>query len=191
MAEEAAKAGMYFVNQRWLGGTLTNFVTIQKSIGRFKELTALIEGGGGDLTKKELSRLDKERKKLEKNLSGIQEMQRLPDAIFVVDAGREQIAVHEARKLGIPVIAIVDTNCDPDVVDFVIPGNDDALRAIKLFTSRIAEAVMSGRDMTKVASEPSGNGGPVRKSEGEIAAVKPASGDVGVASPSEATLPPA
>jgi small subunit ribosomal protein S2 len=102
VAEEAARAGMYFVNQRWLGGTLTNFVTIQKSIGRFKELTALVEGGGSDLTKKELSRLDKERKKLEKNLSGIQEMQRLPDAIFVVDAGREQL-VHEAR-VGIPVM---------------------------------------------------------------------------------------
>jgi len=180
-----------FANQRWLGGTLTNFVTIQKSIGRFKELTALVEGGGSDLTKKELSRLDKERKKLEKNLSGIQEMQRLPDAIFVVDAGREQIAVHEARKLGIPVIAIVDTNCDPDVVDFVIPGNDDALRAIKLFTSRIAEAVMSGKDMTKAPSDgPSGNGGPVRKTEGELAA-KSSSGDVGAGAPPEATPPPA
>jgi len=191
VAEEALRAGMYFVNQRWLGGTLTNFVTIQKSIGRFKELTALVEGGGSDLTKKELSRLDKERKKLEKNLSGIQEMQRLPDAIFVVDAGREQIAVHEARKLGIPVIAIVDTNCDPDVVDFVIPGNDDALRAIKLFTSRIAEAVMSGKDMTKAPSDgPSGNGGPVRKTEGELAA-KSSSGDVGAGAPPEATPPPA
>jgi small subunit ribosomal protein S2 len=182
---------MYFVNQRWLGGTLTNFVTIQKSIGRFKELTALVEGGGSDLTKKELSRLDKERKKLEKNLSGIQEMQRLPDAIFVVDAGREQIAVHEARKLGIPVIAIVDTNCDPDVVDFVIPGNDDALRAIKLFTSRIAEAVISGKDMVKAASEgPSGNGGPHRDIEGE-AEVKPANGDVAGGAPPEAPPLPA
>jgi small subunit ribosomal protein S2 len=189
VAEEAARAGMYFVNQRWLGGTLTNFVTIQKSIGRFKELTALVEGGSSDLTKKELSRLDKERKKLEKNLSGIQEMQRLPDAIFVVDAGREQIAVHEARKLGIPVIAIVDTNCDPDVVDFVIPGNDDALRAIKLFTSRIAEAVISGKDMTKAA--PSGNGGgPHRKAEGEIAAT-PTSGDVAPGAAPEAAPAPA
>jgi small subunit ribosomal protein S2 len=114
-------------------------------------------------------------------------MQRLPDAIFVVDAGREQIAVHEARKLGIPVIAIVDTNCDPDVVDFVIPGNDDALRAIKLFTSRIAEAVISGKDMTKAA--PSGNGGP-RKTESEIPAA-PASGDVTPGASPEAAPAPA
>jgi small subunit ribosomal protein S2 len=191
VAEEATRAGMYYVNQRWLGGTLTNFVTIQKSIGRLKELATLIEDGGSDLTKKELSRLEKERKKLEKNLSGIQEMQRLPDAIFVVDAGREQIAVHEARKLGIPVIAIVDTNCDPDVVDLVIPGNDDALRAIKLFTSRIADAILSGKDMAKAASEgASGNGGPARKTEGELAA-KPESGDVSAAASPEAAPPPA
>lgn len=159
VAEEATRAGMFFVNQRWLGGTLTNFVTIQKSIARLKELRALVDGGGEELTKKELSRLDKERKKLEKNLSGIQEMQRLPDAIFVVDASREQIAVHEARKLGIPIIAIVDTNCDPNMVDYVIPGNDDALRAIKLFTSRIADAIMGGRDMTKESVEPAGTPG--------------------------------
>jgi small subunit ribosomal protein S2 len=151
VAEEARRAGMYYVNQRWLGGTLTNFVTIQKSIGRFQELTALVTEGQ-DLSKKALSRLDKERKRLEKNLSGIQEMSKLPDAIFIIDANREEIAVHEARKLGIPVIAIVDTNCDPDVVDFVIPGNDDALRAIKLFTSRIADAVIAGREMTKAAT---------------------------------------
>ena len=151
VAEEARRASMFFVNQRWLGGTLTNFVTIQKSIGRLQELTALV-AEGQELSKKALSRLDKERKRLEKNLSGIQEMGKLPDAIFIIDANREEIAVHEARKLGIPVIAIVDTNCDPDVVDFVIPGNDDALRAIKLFTSRIADAVMAGRDMSKAAT---------------------------------------
>jgi small subunit ribosomal protein S2 len=192
VAEEAARAGMYFVNQRWLGGTLTNFVTIQKSIGRFKELSALVEGGRGDeLTKKELSRLDKERKKLEKNLSGIQEMQRLPDAIFVVDAGREEIAVHEARKLGIPVIAIVDTNCDPDVVDYVIPGNDDALRAIKLFTSRIADAIIAGKEMSKAAvAGPSGNGGPARKPDTDFA-VEPGGAEAGGESPSEPAPPPA
>ncbi|HSF16759.1 MAG TPA: 30S ribosomal protein S2 [Vicinamibacteria bacterium] len=155
VAEEATRAGMYYVNQRWLGGTLTNFVTIQKSITRYKELCAIVEDGRHeDLTKKELSRLDKERRRLEKNLVGIKEMTRLPDAIFVVDANREEIAVHEARKLGIPVIAIVDTNCDPLLVDFVIPGNDDALRAIKLFTSRIADAVLLGRDMAKAPAAP-------------------------------------
>jgi small subunit ribosomal protein S2 len=193
VAEEAARAGMYFVNQRWLGGTLTNFVTIQKSIARYKELTALIESasqGSSELTKKELSRLDKERKKLEKNLSGIQEMQRLPDAIFVVDAGREEIAVHEARKLGIPVIAIVDTNCDPDVVDFVIPGNDDALRAIKLFTSRIAEAVLSGREMVRGSGEPSPNGHRKTEPDAGVPPVGPVgTQDVGAESSAEAPPP--
>jgi small subunit ribosomal protein S2 len=194
VAEEAQRAGMFFVNQRWLGGTLTNFVTIQKSIARFKELVALVEGGRGDeLTKKELARLDKERRKLEKNLIGIQEMQRLPDAIFVVDAGREQIAVHEARKLGIPVIAIVDTNCDPDVVDYVIPGNDDALRAIKLFTSRIADAVLAGKGMGKGIAGANGDGGPTANggtAKGAEAA-EPASGDAASVEPaSEPAAPP-
>ena len=173
VAEEAKRAGMFFVNQRWLGGILTNSVTIQKSIGRYKELTAMIEeGGASDLSKKALSRLNKERLRLDKNLSGIQEMGQLPDAIYVVDANREEIAVHEARKLGIPVIAIVDTNSDPDVVDYVIPGNDDALRAIKLFTSRIADALMAGRQMRKGAPEVPTNGEPSEeKSEaGEDAA---------------------
>jgi small subunit ribosomal protein S2 len=154
VAEEAKRASMFYVNQRWLGGTLTNFVTIRKSIGRYRELTAMMEEGRfEELSKKELSRLDKERRRLEKNLIGIQDMEKLPDAVFIVDANREEIAVHEARKLGIPVIAIVDTNCDPRVVDYVIPGNDDALRAIKLFTSRIADAVIAGREMRK-APEP-------------------------------------
>jgi small subunit ribosomal protein S2 len=197
VAEEAQRAGMYFVNQRWLGGTLTNFVTIQKSIARFKELSALVEGGRSDeLTKKELSRLDKERRKLEKNLIGIQEMQRLPDAIFVVDAGREQIAVHEARKLGIPVIAIVDTNCNPDVVDYVIPGNDDALRAIKLFTSRIADAVLAGKGMGKGVGAngdggPAANGGAVKGTEADAAGAA-GSGDTASVEPaSEPAAPPA
>ncbi len=154
IAEEAQRSGMFYVNQRWLGGLLTNFVTIQKSIARLRELTSMMEEGGfEDLSKKELSRLDKERKRLDKNLRGILDMGGLPDAVFVVDANREEIAVHEARKLGIPIIGIVDTNCDPDVVDYVIPGNDDALRAIKLFTSRIADAVMAGREMSKPATQ--------------------------------------
>jgi small subunit ribosomal protein S2 len=152
VAEEAARAGMFFVNQRWLGGILTNFTTIQKSIGRYRELCAMAEEGRfNELSKKEVSRLEKERKRLEKNLRGIQDMSRLPDAVFVIDSGREEIAVHEARKLGVPVVAIVDTNCDPTVVDYVIPGNDDALRAIKLFTSRFADALIAGKEMRSSA----------------------------------------
>jgi len=148
VSEEATRAGMFFVNQRWLGGLLTNFDTVQKSIARLRDLSSMAEDGRfAELPKKEVSRLEKERKKLEKNLSGIRGMSRLPDALFVIDSNHEEIAVHEARKLGIAVIAIVDTNCDPDMVDYVIPGNDDALRAIKLFTSRIADAIVAGRDM--------------------------------------------
>ena len=149
VAEEAQRAGMFYVNERWLGGLLTNFVTIDKSITRLKELTAMMEDGRfQDLSKKELSRLDKQRKRLDKNLRGILDMAGLPHAIFVVDASREEIAVNEARRLGIPVIGIVDTNSDPDLVDYIIPGNDDALRAIKLFTSRIADAFLAGQNMS-------------------------------------------
>ncbi len=148
IAEEAQRCGMFHVNERWLGGLLTNFATIQRSLGRLRDLEAMATDGRFDtLSKKEIARNEKERKKLAKNLDGIRGMSRLPDAIFVVDTRKEQIAVDEARKLKIPVIGIVDTNCDPDEVDFVIPGNDDALRAIRLFASRIAEAVISGRDM--------------------------------------------
>ena len=148
IAEEAARCGMFHVNERWLGGLLTNFATIQRSLGRLRDLEAMATDGRFDtLSKKEIARNEKERKKLAKNLDGIRGMSRLPDAIFVVDTRKEQIAVDEARKLKIPVIGIVDTNCDPDEVDFIIPGNDDALRAIRLFASRIADAVISGRDM--------------------------------------------
>jgi small subunit ribosomal protein S2 len=148
IAEEATRCSMYHVNQRWLGGLLTNFTTIQRSLARLRELEAMTTDGRYEtLSKKEIARLDKERRKLAKNLDGIRGMARLPDAVFVVDTRHEQIAVDEARKLKIPVIGIVDTNCDPDEVDFVIPGNDDALRAIRLFASRIAEAVIAGRDM--------------------------------------------
>jgi len=147
IAEEATRCAMYHVNHRWLGGLLTNNATIQKSIQRLKELEEMSKDGRYDLlTKKEVQRLERERKHLEQNLAGIKEMQGLPDALFVVDSSKEDIAVKEARKLGIPVVAIVDTNCDPDVVDYVIPGNDDALRAIRLFTSRIADAVLEGKD---------------------------------------------
>ena len=146
ISEEAIRCGMYYVNHRWLGGLLTNNATIQKSIQRLKELEEMSKDGRYELlTKKEVLHLERERKHLEQNLSGIKEMSVLPDVLFVVDSSNEQIAVLEARKLGIPVVAIVDTNCDPDLVDWVIPGNDDALRSIRLFTSRIAEAVIEGR----------------------------------------------
>ena len=148
IAEEALRCSMFFVNERWLGGLLTNFATIQRSLGRLRDLEAMATDGRFDtLSKKEIARNEKERRKLAKNLDGIRGMSRLPDAVFVVDTKKEQIAVDEARKLKIPVIGVVDTNADPDEVDFVLPGNDDALRAIRLFASRIADAVISGRDM--------------------------------------------
>src|SRR3954463_9554514 len=148
IAEEAQRSGMFFVNQRWLGGLLTNFSTIQRSLARLRELEAMTTDGRYEtLSKKEIARLEKERRKLAKNLDGIRGMNRLPDAGFLVDTRHEQIAVDEARKLKIPVIGVVDTNCDPDEVDFVIPGNDDALRSIRLFASRIAAAAIAGRDM--------------------------------------------
>jgi small subunit ribosomal protein S2 len=148
IAEEAQRCNMFFVNERWLGGLLTNFATIQRSLGRLRDIETMATDGRYDtLSKKEIARNEKERRKLAKNLEGIRGMTRLPDAVFVVDTRKEKIAVDEARKLKIPVIGIVDTNCDPDEVDFVIPGNDDALRAIRLFASRIADSVIAGRDM--------------------------------------------
>ena len=145
IAEEATRCGMFYINQRWLGGLLTNWVTVQKSVKRLQELDDMATDGRYDLlTKKEVIKLERERKHLQANLAGIKAMRRLPDAIFVVDSSNEAIAVKEARKLGIPVVAVVDTNCDPTVVDYVIPGNDDALRAIRLFTSKIADSVAEG-----------------------------------------------
>ncbi len=148
IAEEAVRCGMFYVNQRWLGGLLTNMVTVQRSIKRLKELDAMATDSGYEgRAKKEIARLERERKHLQQNLEGIKEMSRLPELLFVVDSNKEAIAVKEARKLGIPVVAIVDTNCDPDEVDYVIPGNDDALRAIRLFTNKIAEAVIEGKQL--------------------------------------------
>jgi small subunit ribosomal protein S2 len=145
IAEEAQKCSMFYVNQRWLGGLLTNWVTVQKSVKRLKELDDMATDGRYELLpKKEVIKLERERKHLQANLAGIKNMARLPDAIFVVDSNKEQIAVREARKLGIPVVAVVDTNCDPSEVDYVIPGNDDALRAIRLFTSKISESIAEG-----------------------------------------------
>lgn len=145
--EESARSGAYFVNQRWLGGMLTNFSTIKKSIEKLKKFEAMKEDGTLDLlTKKEAASIEKERVKLDRNLVGIKDMPDLPGALYIVDPKKERIAVHEARKLNIPIIAIVDTNCDPDEIDYVIPGNDDAIRAIKLITSKIADAIIEGKE---------------------------------------------
>ncbi len=145
ISEEATRAGMPYINQRWLGGLLTNWVTVQKSVKRLQELDEMATDGRYELlTKKEVIKLERERKHLQANLAGIKSMKRLPDALFIVDSNNETIAVKEARKLGIPVVAVVDTNCDPTVVDYVIPGNDDALRAIRLFTSKIADSAAEG-----------------------------------------------
>jgi small subunit ribosomal protein S2 len=148
IAEEAQRCGGFYVNQRWLGGLLTNWITVQKSVKRLKELDDMATDGRYELLpKKEVIKLERERKHLQANLAGIKEMSRLPDAIFVIDSNKEQIAVREARKLGIPVVAVVDTNCDPTEVDYVIPGNDDALRAIRLFASKIADSVVEGAQL--------------------------------------------
>jgi small subunit ribosomal protein S2 len=148
IAEEATKCGGFYINQRWLGGLLTNWVTVQKSVKRLKELDEMATDGRYELLpKKEVIKLERERKHLQANLAGIKNMNRLPDAIFVIDSNKEQIAVREARKLGIPVVAVVDTNCDPTEVDYVIPGNDDALRAIRLFTSKISESIAEGAQL--------------------------------------------
>jgi small subunit ribosomal protein S2 len=157
IAEEGRRCAMFFVNHRWLGGTLTNWATLQKSIKRLKTLKAMIEDGRmAQLSKKEAARLERELKHLQQNLEGVENMTTPPDAMFVVDSHTEQIAVREARRMGVPVVAVVDTNSDPDQVDWVIPGNDDALRAIRLFTTKIADAVVEGRaafEQTQLAGE--------------------------------------
>jgi len=158
--EEAERAGQYYVNQRWLGGLLTNFQTVQKSIKRLKELeTMQTDGRYEKLTKKERIKLDREREGLNKNLSGIKAMNRLPDIVFIIDVRKEEIAVAEANRLGIPIVAVVDTNCSPEGIDYVIPGNDDALRAVRLFASRIADSILEGQ---QIATE----GGVVEQAEG-------------------------
>jgi small subunit ribosomal protein S2 len=149
--EESERCGQYFVNQRWLGGLLTNFQTVQKSIKRLRDLEAMqTDGRYEKLTKKERIKLDRERESLNKNLSGIKTMGRLPDAIFIIDVRKEEIAVAEANRLGIPIVAVVDTNCSPEGIDYVIPGNDDALRAVRLFASRIADSIL---EVQQIATE--------------------------------------
>jgi len=148
ISEEATRANSFYINQRWLGGLLTNWVTVQKSVKRLKELDEMATDGRYELLpKKEVIKLERERKHLQANLAGIKNLAKLPDAVFVIDSNKEQIAVREARKLGIPVVAVVDTNCDPTEVDYVIPGNDDALRAIRLFASKIADSVIEGSQL--------------------------------------------
>ena len=144
--DEAERSGMYFVNQRWLGGTLTNFETIQKRIRRLKDIEKMQEDGTFDvLPKKEVVQLNKELERLEKFLGGIKDMKKIPDALFIIDPRKERIAVAEAHKLNIPIVGIVDTNCDPDEIDYVIPANDDAIRAVKLLTSKIADAILEAK----------------------------------------------
>jgi len=163
IAEEAQRCGMFYVNHRWLGGTLTNWVTLQKSIKRLKLLKSMSEDGRmAEFSKKEGARLDRELKHLQQNFAGVENMTTPPDAMFVIDPNAEVIAVREARRMGIPVVAIVDTNCDPSLVDWVIPGNDDALRAIRLFTSKISDAVLTGRqsfEQTQIADQKATEGG--------------------------------
>jgi small subunit ribosomal protein S2 len=170
--EEAERSGQYYVNQRWLGGLLTNFQTVQKSIKRLKDLEAMqTDGRYEKLTKKERIKLDREREGLNKNLSGIKSMGRLPDIVFIIDVRKEEIAVAEANRLGIPIVAVVDTNCSPEGIDYVIPGNDDALRAVRLFASRIADSVLEGQQIA---------------TEGGVAA----QAEAAPATASEAGLPP-
>lgn len=154
VAAEASKAGQYYVTNRWMGGTLTNFQTIQKSIDRMKKLEAMFEDGTiNKYQKKEILSLQRELDKLRLVLDGIRDMERLPQLAFIIDPHREDIAVSECRKLGIPIVAVTDTNCDPDLIDYIIPGNDDAIRAIKLFVAHIAEACREGAAMRKDAPE--------------------------------------
>ncbi|HKG60134.1 MAG TPA: 30S ribosomal protein S2 [Pyrinomonadaceae bacterium] len=162
--EESEKCGQYYVNQRWLGGLLTNFQTVQKSIKRLKDLESMqTDGRYEKMTKKERIKLDRERESLNKNLSGIKSMNRLPDVVFIIDVKKEEIAVAEANRLGIPIVAVVDTNCSPEGIDYVIPGNDDALRAVRLFASRIADAIVEGNQIATeggvASAEPAAAGG--------------------------------
>jgi small subunit ribosomal protein S2 len=195
VAEEAKRCGEFSVTNRWLGGTLTNFVTLRTSIERLKDIEARLGDENSPLTKKERLRLERERERMSKNLEGIRDMDELPDALFVVDPKKEYIAVAEANKLGIPVIAMVDTNCDPELIDYIIPGNDDAIRAIRLFASRIADAYLEGANQLEeqvAAQRKDGGAGPGGRLPGgpvfdkDAAGAGPASGggaDAGSSAP--------
>ena len=186
--EEAERCGMYYVNQRWLGGLMTNFQTVQKSIKRLKDLEAMqTDGRYEKLTKKERIKLDRERESLNKNLSGIKSMNRLPDAVFIIDVRKEEIAVAEANRLGIPIVAVVDTNCSPEGIDHVIPGNDDALRAVRLFTSRISDAILEGQ---QIATEGTVTAEAAAAEQTEVSAA-PTEESKPVAAPSQEAAPAA
>ncbi|HKF55381.1 MAG TPA: 30S ribosomal protein S2 [Blastocatellia bacterium] len=169
--EEAKRCGQYFVNHRWLGGLLTNFQTVQKSIQRLKDIEAMrTDGRFEQLTKKERLGLEREHSALEKNLAGIRDMGRLPDVIFIIDSNKEEIAVHEANKLGIPVVAIVDTNCSPEGIDYIVPGNDDALRAVRLFAQKMADAIIEGQQMAREGGAEVGEAGEAAEAAVAVAA---------------------
>jgi small subunit ribosomal protein S2 len=199
--EESERCGQYYVNQRWLGGLLTNFQTVQKSIKRLRDLEAMqTDGRYEKLTKKERIKLDRERESLNKNLSGIKTMGRLPDAIFIIDVRKEEIAVAEANRLGIPIVAVVDTNCSPEGIDYVIPGNDDALRAVRLFASRIADSILEGQQIATeggvaIAPGEPGEAGEISETEsaekGEAAEAAPAIGSTESNNGSQGDLSPA
>ncbi len=180
ISEESQRAGMFYVNQRWLGGTLTNFRTIKKNIERLKKIEKMKEDGTFDaLPKKEVLGLEKAREKMERTLGGIKNMGKLPGGLFIVDPRKESIAVREARKLGIPIVAIVDTNCDPDEVDFIIPGNDDAIRAIRLISSKVAEACLEGKQLLEARlTSPEGGAATAGETAGKPAAPAPLAGPV-------------
>jgi small subunit ribosomal protein S2 len=176
--EEAKRCGQYYVNHRWLGGLLTNFQTVQKSIQRLKDIEAMrTDGRFEQLTKKERLGLEREHSALEKNLAGIRDMGRLPDVIFIIDSNKEEIAVHEANKLGIPVVAIVDTNCSPEGIDYIVPGNDDALRAVRLFAQKMADAIIEGQQMAREGGAEVGEAG--EAAEAAVAAATAGRSDEG------------
>ena len=191
--EEAERCGQYYVNQRWLGGLLTNFQTVQKSIKRLRDLEAMqTDGRYEKLTKKERIKLDREREGLNKNLSGIKSMGRLPDVVFIIDVRKEEIAVAEANRLGIPIVAVVDTNCSPEGIDYVIPGNDDALRAVRLFASRIADSILDGQQIATegaVAISTDGEGEFAVAEAGETEAAESATEPAESDSPAPAEVP--
>ncbi len=190
VAEEAKRCEMYYVNSRWLGGLLTNWATVQKSIARLKELERLAnEEGYEGRSKKEVSRLERERRHLDQNLAGIKDIPGIPDVMFVIDSNKEYIAVHEARKLQIPVVAVVDTNSDPDTVDYVIPGNDDALRAIRLFTNKMADAVIEGRGLATAEDFEQAAGAEDETTEGDGGALAAEASVEAVTSPAVDTEP--
>jgi small subunit ribosomal protein S2 len=183
IAEEAQRCNMFYVNQRWLGGMLTNFATVRQSIDRLKRLDSMFADGSIEAyTKKEKLSLEKQRQKLEKSLGGIKGMNKLPGAIFVIDPKNESIAVSEAKKLGIPVVSVVDTNCDPDPIDYIIPGNDDAIRAIRLLSSKVADAVIEGAQAREIELRTDAEGEEVAAGEAVAAPAEEQAGEVSVES---------